>query len=320
MHDFTILVVPGAHASSVALSLDILTAAATMAPRVGTATPTWQVRSPQPGPVHLSNGMIIDTKPLPKRVKPDRSIWVLPGLATKSVAEIRERLIKPDAIRVAHALRVQANAGGTLAASCSAVFLLQIAGLLVNRKVTTTWWLAGYLQQLESRCVVDANRMVIMDGSIWTAGAALAHTDLMLQLIRNRYGATLAEATSRVLLIDAREAQSKFIAPAMLANGNDFIAQLSQQIEAALPRNIGIPKLAAKLCVSERTLARRVQTVTGRNTSALVQLVRLKRARLLLETSRMSVAQVAEQVGYRDTTALRRLMRKVLGITPRQLR
>lgn len=34
----------------------------------------------------------------------------------------------------------------------------------------------------------------------------------------------------------------------------------------------------------------------------------------------MSVEQVAQQVGYADTTALRRLMRKVTRTTPSQLK
>jgi len=34
----------------------------------------------------------------------------------------------------------------------------------------------------------------------------------------------------------------------------------------------------------------------------------------------LTVEQVAERVGYVDTTALRRLMRKVIGVTPRQFR
>ena len=41
---------------------------------------------------------------------------------------------------------------------------------------------------------------------------------------------------------------------------------------------------------------------------------------MLLETTRLPVEQVAEQVGYGDATALRRLMRKVTGATPRQFR
>ena len=78
--------------------------------------------------------------------------------------------------------------------------------------------------------------------------------------------------------------------------------------------------LAGDLCISERTLARRIQAATGNSPSALIQFVRLKRARWLLETSQMSVDRIAEQVGYRDATALRRLMHKAFAATPRQFR
>jgi transcriptional regulator GlxA family with amidase domain len=72
--------------------------------------------------------------------------------------------------------------------------------------------------------------------------------------------------------------------------------------------------------MSGRTLSRHVRAATGRSTSTLLQSVRLSKARMLLETSALTVEQVAERVGYVDTTALRRLMRKVMGATPRQFR
>lgn len=320
MRDFTLLLIPGALATAVSATLDMLWTASVMAPRVGAARPTWQVRSLTPGPTRLSNGLFIETRPLPQRIKPDRSLWIVPGLATNSPAAIDARLAQPDVKRAIQALRTHAKAGGTVAASCSGVFLLQAAGLLKQRKATTTWWLAAHLQNREPGCAVDANRLIVNDGPVWTAGAAFAHTDLMLQLLRAQFGAALADAVSRVLLIDGREAQAPYIVPAMLANGNALIAQLSQQIEAALPHTASVSELAAQLCISERTLARRVRAATGKGTSALIQFVRLKRARLLLESSHMSVEQVAEQVGYRDATALRRLMRKVFAATPRQFR
>ena len=329
MYDFTILVVAGAYASSVALTLDILTAAAAMAPRVGATAPRWRVCSFAQTPIRLSNDLFIDVKPLGDRAKAiprargeeaDHSIWVVPGLASNSAEAVLARVSQSDARLAITAMQAHAGAGGTIAASCSAVFLLQAAGLLKDKKVTTTWWLAGHLQNIEPRCVVDANRLVIADGNIWTAGAALAQTDLMLQLLRSRFGAELADTVSRVLLIDARQAQAPFVIPALLTNGDDLIAQLSLHIEAAMPRAISVADLAAKLYISQRTLARRVKAVTGQNPSALIQLVRLKHAKKLLESSRMSVDQVAENVGYRDATALRRLMRKVFRATPRQFR
>ncbi|HEX5514923.1 MAG TPA: helix-turn-helix domain-containing protein, partial [Gammaproteobacteria bacterium] len=71
---------------------------------------------------------------------------------------------------------------------------------------------------------------------------------------------------------------------------------------------------------SERTLARHVRKATGKSTLALVQSVKLRRARALLETSRMTIEQVAEAVGYQDSTALRRLMKKVTGANPSRYR
>jgi transcriptional regulator GlxA family with amidase domain len=320
MPDFTILLFSGAYASSVALTLDILTAAASMAARLNVAAPTWQLRAFAEGPIRLSNNLYIDAKPMSKRIKPDNSIWIIPGLATNSASAVNARILQSDTVQAIKALIQKANTGGTIAASCSAVFLLQAANLLKNKKVTTTWWLSGHLQNIEPTCILNASRLVIADGNIWTAGAALAQTDLMLRLISHRFGAGLADAVSRILLIDNREAQAPFIAPNMLTDGNDFIAELSKQIDAALPGKINAYEIAAKFRISERTLARRVKASTGNSTLSFIQLIRLKRARILLETSNMSVDEISENVGYSDATALRRLMRKTFGATPRQFR
>ena len=80
MHDFTILVLPGAFNSSVAVTLDILGAAQALAPRAGVAPPRWRLCSVQGGPVPLQAGMTIDTARLPIRPRDDRSTWVVPGL------------------------------------------------------------------------------------------------------------------------------------------------------------------------------------------------------------------------------------------------
>jgi transcriptional regulator GlxA family with amidase domain len=319
MIDFTVLVLPGAFASSVALTLDILSAAVSLAESVGCAKPRWRVISTD-STVQLSHGLTIEAKILPKRFRADGSTWVIPGLGLENRRAIKNRLAQPDALRAMEALQDHARAGGTVAASCSAVFLLQSADLLAGRRVTTSWWLAPLLQQLESRGVVDADRMVIRDGTVVTAGAAFAQTDLMLHLLSTQFSPALADAVSRALLIDGRQSQAQFIVPAMLANGNELIAKLVTRFESALPNPPSVSDLAEEFCMSDRTLSRHVRIATGRSTSALLQSVRLNKARMLLETSRLTVEQVAQRVGYVDTTALRRLMRKVMGATPRQFR
>ncbi len=321
MYDFTILVLQGAYSSSVAVTLDILRAAATMSPRHGLAPPTWRVCSVEGGAVALQSGISVNTSRLPRRAAvSDTSAWVLPGLGLDTLSAITRRFAMDDAKATIAALRKHAQAGGTVAASCSGVFLLQAAGLLRDKRVTTTWWLASALQRLEPACKVDADRMVCDHGTVITAGAAFAQTDLMLHLLRKLCGAALVDAISRVLLLDGRQAQAPFIVPEAFSIGDDLVGRLAARIEAALPSPPKISVLAQEFCMSERTLSRHVQKATGKSTLALVQSVKQRRARALLEGSRMTVEQVAAAVGYQDATALRRLMRRVAGANPSRFR
>lgn len=320
MADFTILVLSGAYASSVAVTLDVLQAAAALAPRLKLARPTWRVLSASGSPVALSGGLHLQATLLPQRPRPDASTWIVPGLGLADPRAMPARLASEDAQRTIRAVAAHAARGGRVAASCSAVFLLQAAGLLPGRRVTTSWWLAAELRALEPRCTVDADRMVCADGPVSTAGAAFAQTDLMLHLLRVQFGVALADAVGRVLLIDGRQAQAPFVIPTMLSNGNELVARLVKRIEAALPHPPSVQALADEFAMSQRTLSRHVQQATGKSPLALVQSVRLNRARMLIESSRLTLDRVAEQVGYADATALRRLMRKMAGINPSRYR
>src|ERR1700748_1083379 len=97
MQDFTILVLPGAYASSVAVTLDILDAAAVLAPRAKTPRPTWRVLSPDGDSVALSAGLRLDAAPLPARARADASTWIVPGLGTDNPRRIQERLARDEA-------------------------------------------------------------------------------------------------------------------------------------------------------------------------------------------------------------------------------
>ncbi|WP_411849636.1 GlxA family transcriptional regulator [Stenotrophomonas sp. LGBM10] len=319
MQDFTIIVLPGAFASSVALSVDMLSTAATLAPRLGLPAPRWQICSATRGPVRLGEHLQLRAQPLP-RAPDGNACWIVPGLGVEDPQAIAARLAGPDIPRVMRALRAHAAAGGRIAASCASVFLLQAAGLLAQRRVTTTWWLAAALQRLEPACQVDPDHMVIDDGPVTTAGAALGHSDLMLHLLRQRFGPALAGAVTRALLLDRRQLQSPFMVPAMMAQGNALIAALTAHVEARLPDALTVGDLALHMGMSTRTLSRQVTRATGHGPLHLIRSVQLNRARALLENSRYSVEAVAEQVGYGDPTALRRLMRQRLNATPRQLR
>jgi len=320
MQDFEILVLDGTNPSGVAMTRDILEAARLYAARTGHALPTWSFHSPAGGKVRLQGGLSIETRRLPDRRTSQGAVIVVPGLWVESAQGIIDRIAREDARRAIAYLRRRGKTGATVAASCSAAFLLHAAGLLDGRRATTTWWLAPELARLAPHTRLEGNRILCVDGPVVTAGAAFAQSDVMLYLLRQRFGAALTEGVSRVLLLHERSESAQFVVPAMLASGDALVSKLTRRVEAALPDIPSVAELAKELHVSERTLGRRVRHATGMGTNAMIQSIRVHRARALLRTSRMNIEQVALSVGYRDATALRRLMQKAVGTTPGQVR
>lgn len=321
MHDFTILVLPGQFPTGVSVSRDVLMTAEAVSASVGVSRPRWRICSLEGGVVPLQGGFSIATTRLPLRERNDRSVWITAGLGLNTADDVHNRLKDPDILEMARRVRRHIEGGGRIAAACSAVFLLHAADLLKGKAVTTTWWLGPLLQEMEPACRVDTDRMVCADGQVITSGAAFAQTDLMIHLLRERFGSELVTAVSRLLLIDGRVTQqAPFIVPEVLASGDELVSRLTRRIDESLPDVPSVETLAAEFCISDRTLGRHVRKATGKSTSSLIQSVRFRRARALLENSRMTIEQVAEAVGYQDPTALRKLVRKITGASPSQSR
>jgi transcriptional regulator GlxA family with amidase domain len=102
--------------------------------------------------------------------------------------------------------------------------------------------------------------MVCADGPAEHGRRRAGQSDLMLHLLRTRFGDALADVIGKVLLIDGRQAQAPFVVPAMLSNGNELIRRLTRRIESALPNATQrAPRWRAKFALSQRTLARHVR-------------------------------------------------------------
>jgi|GEM_PF-123741 len=271
MADFELLLLDGTNPSGVAMTRDILAAAALAAARGGLAAPTWVMRSPSGGHVRLQGGIGAETRPLVRPRRGRLPVLLVPGIWVGAAAELHARLAAEDARRAIAHVAAHVAAGGAVGASCSAVFLLHAAGVLEGRHATTTWWLAPELARVAPTVRVEANRILCVDGPVITAGAAFAQSDLMLHLLRARFGARLADGVSGVLLLHERTQQAQFVLPAMLASGDALVGRLTRRVEAALPSVPSVAQLARELCVSERTLGRHVRHATGMGTNALTQ-------------------------------------------------
>ncbi len=189
------------------------------------------------------------------------------------------------------------EAGAALAASCASTFLLAEAGLLDGRRATTTWWLAPLFRHRYPRVELVTDRMVVADWPIATGGAAMAQMDLMLAVVGRFAGPGLARTCANYLLLEERRSQAPFMAITFLARQDPKIAKAEKWVRDNIGRDFAIEELAEAVALAPRTFARRIAATCGVSPIQFVQRIRIETARYLLETTRLSVEEIARQGG-----------------------
>jgi AraC-like DNA-binding protein len=81
----------------------------------------------------------------------------------------------------------------------------------------------------------------------------------------------------------------------------------------------GSKEVAAKLCISERSLRRKLKD-SGVCLQQILDEIRLGIAKEYLTTSRRSIENIAQAVGFDDPTSFSRAFKRWAGVSPRQFR
>jgi transcriptional regulator GlxA family with amidase domain len=243
---------------------------------------------------------------------------IMPALAAKTPDALGEALKRKDVRDTMSLLADQHERGSWVAAACTGTYVLAASGLLDGLRATTTWWLgADFRSRFPRVQLVDSKMVVDAEGRI-TAGAALAHVDLALWLIRQQ-SPDLARMTARYLLIDGRPSQSTYAMVDHLAHADPLIDRFERYTRAHL-RDFSMSAAARAAGTSERTLQRHLRKTLGRTPIAYVRDMRVQKAVHLLRTTDAGAESIAEAVGYRDGVTLRTLLRTKTGKTLRELR
>lgn len=316
MKHVEVLVLEAASPSSVAITLELLETANRLR-RVAGRPAAFEVRLAGSGAAAARDffGVLLarDTDPTP-------DVVVVPGLALATESAVLEGLQRPDMVAARDRLAHAARAGSEVASSCSAVFLAAAAGLLEGRRATTTWWLSPLFRRLYPGVRLDAEAMVVTDGGVTTAAAAMAQMDLMLSVITRHADPQLAERCARYMLLESRASQARYMAISFLVSADERIARAERWARERLDESFPIERLAEAAGLSPRTFARRVSRTTGLSPVRFLQRLRVERAVELLETTRLPLDEIARQVGYAEPSTLRRLLRREGSAGAREIR
>lgn len=313
-----ILVLGGVFDLGLSALMDTLTTANELAHRVAPAVAPIQLEMVAVGRrVKTAQGFLVPTARLDSQTQPDA--LVVPALGAKMPEALQAALKGRDIQRAGEALAEAARQGVLVGAACTATFVLASQGLLDGHRATTTWWLSPLFRQLYPQVQLEEKKMLVSSAPYVTAGAALAHVDLALGLIRQRSPA-LAAMTARYLLVDERVSQAAFVIPDHLAHTDPLVERFERWARNRLAAGFCLPEAVNALGTSERTLLRRMQQTLGKSPLAYFQDLRVEQAVHLLQTSHQSLEQVAAAVGYQDAVSLRTLLKRKLGRGVKDLR
>ncbi|MDB5487172.1 MAG: AraC family transcriptional regulator [Reyranella sp.] len=208
------------------------------------------------------------------------------------------------------------------ASVCSGAFLLAEAGLLDGRRATTHWDSTEHFRRRYPKVMLDAERIFIRDGDVWTSAGISAGIDLALALIEDDFGTALARRTAQQLVVHQRRpgGQSQFSGLVELGGRTGRFIELIEWMRARLAEPLTVERLAERAAMSPRHFARAFTEETGTTPAKAVERLRLETARNEIETGHLPLDRIAEAGGFGDPGRMRRAFLRSFGQPPQALR
>ena len=159
-------------------------------------------------------------------------------------------------------------------------------------------------------------------GQISTSAGSAAGLDLCLALIRQDFGLKVANTVARRMVAPTHRegGQSQYVESPVGAVEDDFFGPVLDWMVERLDETLAMDDVARQFGYSLRTFQRRFKDVTGSSPHIWLVQQRVAKARELLESSQLSVEQIADRAGFGSAANLRKHLSRQLGTTPRAYR
>lgn len=262
----------------------------------------------EPGPLRTSCGLRVHADE-GLEILEEADLVVMPGW--RDIAEV------PSA-RLLGAIRGAAERGARLASLWDGVFVLAHAGVLDGKRATTHWQLTERFARAFPSVTVVRDVLYAEDGRIFTSAGCLAGIDMLLAIVRQDYGAKVANRfASRMIASPHRRGdQPQIVAETLVAESGNAVASAIEWMESHLAKPITLDTLARHAAMSTRTFARRFRAATGTSAMQWLARRRISLAQELLETTDRSIEQIAVAAGFGTPELLRHHFRRSVGVSP----
>jgi transcriptional regulator GlxA family with amidase domain len=221
--------------------------------------------------------------------------------------------------RLAHWFRNHAKAIRRIVTIGSGIYPVAQSGLLDGCKVATHWRIAQDVAARFPTLKVDLASSFIKDGAIYSCGGGTAAVEMVLAMIEEDYGTSIALPAARELVMRIRpfgDSDSGNDVSQFQYGPIDRLADLPAWISAHLVENLSIETLALRACVCPRHFGRIFKRCFEITPALYVERVRVDEARRRLKCTRNSVEHIARAVGFVHVDSFRRAFERHYKMSP----
>jgi AraC family transcriptional regulator, carnitine catabolism transcriptional activator len=225
--------------------------------------------------------------------------------------------------RTLHAwLRRLERHGALIGAVDTGQFALAEAGLLDGYSVALHWEAMPMFR--EAYPAIDVrDTLFTIDRNRITCAGGVATLDMMLHLIANKHGRSLAEIVANGLVrgrIRHDGERQRVSADDAFGPVNHRLVGIVQDMEANLEAPLSTDVLAARAGISVRQLERLMQDTLSEAPSRYYLKLRLQAARNHLFYGDMPIQDIAQACGFSSPSVLSRAFKEHFGVSPREFR
>ncbi len=220
--------------------------------------------------------------------------------------------------RLLNWVRREARRGLVMGGLCTAGYVLAKAGLLDGKRATIHWENRdSFIEEFED---VELTKSVfVVDGNRITTAGGTSSIDLMLKIIADDHGETLAsEVADQLIYSSIRTDQDtqRLSVPTRIGVRHPKLSQVIQIMESNIEEPISPSILAKDVGMSTRQLERLFRRYLNRSPKRYYMELRLQKARNLLMQTDMTVINVALACGFASPSHFSKCYRAHYNTTP----
>jgi transcriptional regulator GlxA family with amidase domain len=212
-----------------------------------------------------------------------------------------------------------------LGALCTGGYALAKAGLLDKYKASIHWENLSALREEFPRILLN-DQLFTIDRDRFTCSGGIAPLDLMLNLVKTRLDAQVAQLISEQFIVDrVRNDRDRQYVPlrAQIGASHETLIKVAQLMEDNIEKPLSLDAIAAATALSRRQIERLFKRHLDCVPNRYYLQMRLRRARELILQTSMPIIDITTACGFQSPPHFSRCYRAQFGCPPsaeRQIR